>query len=320
MLLSVIIPCYHSEKTIGPVVERIVKTVKEDGRYDLEIILVNDNAPDAAWDKIEELADQYEAVKGISMMKNSGQHAALMAGYRASKGDVVVAMDDDGENPPEEMFKLVDRLGKDADVVYGDYPEEGKFDNGIRAVGSKLNDLVAVWLLGKPKDLYLSSYIASKREVVDEIIRYQGPFPYVDGLFLRSSDQIKNTQVEHQHRMEGESGYSMASLLKLWMNGFTAFSTVPLRLSSMAGFAFTGIGCIWILVILVQKLILHTDIEAGWSSIICLLLVIGGLILISLGLIGEYIGRIYITLNQSPQYVVYDVYQGKKKKSDHSNE
>ena len=314
MLLSVIIPCYHSQDTIEPVVERILKTVRQDGRYDLEIILVNDNAPDEAWTKISELADRHPEVTGISMMKNSGQHAALLAGYRYSRGDVVVAMDDDGQNPPEEMFKLVDGLGKDADVVFGDYPDEGKFASGFRAFGSKINDLMAVWLLGKPKDLYLSSYVASKRQVVDEIIRYRGPFPYVDGLLLRSTDRFKNVKVDHKDRMEGESGYSLGSLLKLWMNGFTAFSTVPLRISSLAGFFFTCIGCIWILITIVQKWIMNMDIAAGWPSIICLLLVIGGLILLSLGLIGEYIGRIYITINQSPQYVVYDVYRGVNEK------
>ncbi len=303
MLLSFVIPCYHSAGTLPGVVAEIVRTVTADGRYDYEIILVNDNPPDDTWRTIQAMCRENRRIRGMTMTRNFGQAAALMAAYRAARGEIVVGMDDDGQNPPSETFKLVDALHDGVDVAFGDYPE-GKYASVFRMLGSRLNDRMACWLLHKPKDLYLSSFVALRRCVVDEMIRYTGPYPYVDGLVLRATAGIVNVPVAHRPREAGSSGYSLRKLFMLWLNGFTAFSVAPLRALTLGGGLFTLAGLVFTVCIIVQKLLYGSAIDAGWSSLMCVLLVIGGLLLASLGLMGEYIGRIYISMNQAPQYVV----------------
>jgi len=237
------------------------------------------------------------------MMRNFGQHAALMAGFGLVGGDIVVCLDDDGQTPPSEMFKLIDALTEEVDAVYADYPES-KFSNAFRRMGSNVNDLMAQWLLAKPKGLYLSSYIAAKRYVIDQVVSYQGPYPYVDGLMLRSAGKIINRPVEHRERTAGQSGYSMKKLLGLWLNGFTAFSIKPLRMATALGGVFAAGGFLFALVVVIQKILFGSAIDAGWSSIVCLLLIIGGMLMAMLGLVGEYIGRIYVSMNAAPQYII----------------
>jgi glycosyltransferase involved in cell wall biosynthesis len=303
LLLSFVIPCYHSAETLPGVVAEIVRTVRADGRYDYEIILVNDNPPDDTWRVIEKLCRADGHIRGMTMTRNFGQAAALMAAYRASKGDIVVGLDDDGQNPPSETFKLVDALQDGVDVAFGDYPDV-KYASLFRMLGSRLNDRMACWLLNKPKKLYLSSFVALRRCVVDEMIRYTGPYPYVDGLVLRATTGIVNVPVAHKQREVGSSGYSLRKLFLLWLNGFTAFSVAPLRALTFGGGLFTLAGLVFTVCIIVRKLLYGDAIDAGWSSLMCVLLIIGGMLLASLGLMGEYIGRIYISLNQAPQYVV----------------
>lgn len=302
-LLSFVIPCYHSQESLRAVVQDILHTVEQDGRYDCEVILVNDNPPDDTWTLIQSLCQSDARVKGACMMRNFGQHAALMAGYRLVSGQIVVSLDDDGQTPPTEVFKLVDALNDSVDVVYGDYPER-KFANRFRQLGSNMNDWMACWLLQKPKGLYLSSYIAAKRRVIDEVVQYQGPYPYVDGLMLRSAGTIINVPVVHRERSAGKSGYSLKKLLGLWLNGFTAFSIKPLRLGTVLGILCAILGFAGTVIVVIQKLLLGNSIDAGWSSLVCLLLVLGGMLMAMLGLLGEYIGRIYVSLNAAPQYIL----------------
>lgn len=302
-LLSFVIPCYHSDQTLSAVVDDVLATVESDERYTCEVLLVNDNAPDATWDVIQGLCEAHDQVSGLCMMHNFGQHAALMAGYRASSGNIVISLDDDGQTPPSEAFKLVEQIEQGADLVYCHYEGMG-FSSGFRRFGSTVNDHMAHWLLDKPRGLYLSSYFAATRAVVEEVVRYQGPFPYVDGLFLRSAGRIRSVEVSHLEREQGASGYSLRKLLSLWLNGFTAFSVKPLRVATILGSVFALVGFVFALVVLVRKIIFDSAIDAGWSSLMCVLLVVGGLIMVTLGLVGEYVGRIYISQNQSPQYVV----------------
>lgn len=306
-LISFVIPCYHSADTIESVVRETLATVEGDGRYDCEVILVNDNAPDDTWAIIERLCSADTRVRGITMMRNFGQHAALMAGYRVSRGDVVVSLDDDGQTPPHEVFKLISKIEQGYDLVYCEYAGEEAFSSGFRRWGSNVNDCMARWLLGKPEGLYLSSYFAASRLVVDEVISYAGPYPYVDGLFLRSAGTIASVPVEHLERTSGQSGYSLGKLLGLWLNGFTAFSVKPLRVASGAGVVIALIGLILALVVVIRKFVLGAAVDAGWSSLMCAILVVGGLILAMLGLVGEYVGRTYVSMNAAPQYVVKDM-------------
>ena len=297
-------PDSHSAETLPAVVEDIRRTVEADGRYDFEVILANDNPPDETWQVIQQLAAADRRVKGLCMIRNFGQHAALMAGYRASRGDIIISLDDDGQTPPDQVFKLVDALDGTVDAVYGDYPADHKFANPFRRFGSNVNDKMAEWLLKKPKGLYLASYYAVPRYVMDEVIRYQGPYPYVDGLVLRSAGRFRNVPIAHKDRAVGQSGYSLKKLLGLWLNGFTSFSVVPLRLATLAGALFACAGFVFALVPILRKLVLGAAIDPGWTSIVCLMLIIGGMLMVMVGLAGEYIGRIYVSMNAAPQYAL----------------
>ena len=304
-LVSFVIPCYHSELTIRSVVEDIIKTMSDDGRYDCEIVLVNDNPPDETWDVILDICAEHDCVRGYNMTRNFGQHSALMAGYRFSRGDIVVSLDDDGQTPPSEVFKLIDELQGNVDLVYASYPENAHASL-FRKIGSSINDKMAEAFVGKPRDVYLSSYLAARRSVVDRVIQYSGPYPYVDGLMLQCCTEVKPVPVKHLDRMSGQSGYSLGKLLSLWLNGFTSFSVKPLRLSTIAGMAFACLGFIAALVIIIQKIVLGDEVSAGWSSLMCLVVIIGGIIMVMIGMTGEYIGRVFISMNKAPQYYIRD--------------
>lgn len=302
-LISFVIPCYHSAQTITPVVEEIERVVEEDGRYRCEVVLVNDNPPDETWQTILSLAEEHPCVRGFCMTHNFGQHAALMAGYRKSLGDIVVSLDDDGQTPPDQAFKLIDALGGNVDLVYASYPENA-YASVFRKLGSKVNDLMAQSLIGKPKDVYLSSYLAATRAVIDRVVEYQGPYPYVDGLMLQCCSEVKPIPVRHDDRASGSSGYSFKKLISLWLNGFTSFSVKPLHVSTFLGFSFAGIGLILAIILVIRKLILRDGIDAGWSSIMCMIIIVGGIIMMMVGMVGEYVGRMFMTLNHMPQYYI----------------
>ena len=305
MKISCVIPCYHSQHTLGDVVAEIGKTMAARPENEYEIILVNDNPPDETWDLICRLREADPHIHGICFSRNFGQHSALMAGYRQVTGDVVVSLDDDGQNPPSEMFRLIDAIDRDHDVVYAEYAH--KQHTRFRNLGSRLTNRMFSWMLNKPKELYLASYWAAKRFVIDQMIRCESPFPFVDGLLLQATTRVINVQVDHLPRAEGESGYTLGSLLKLWMNAFTSFSVKPLRIATMLGSGSALAGVIVGLVLVIRKLILREEIDAGWTSLMALMLFLFGVVMITLGLVGEYVGRVFISMNRNPQYVIeYD--------------
>ena len=266
-----------------------------------EIILVNDCSPDNVWETIKNIAKENERVIGISMSKNFGQHSALMAGYRQSKGDIVVSMDDDGQTPADEMFNLIDKIGEGYDVVYASY--ENKMHSGFRNFGSKMNDIMTEQMLGKPKGLRVSSYFAARRFVINEVCKYKRPYTYILGLVFQCTRNITNVPVKHRARMVGQSGYTFGKLINLWLNGFTAFSIKPLRMATASGVFFAILGFLYALYVLIHKFT-HPEVMMGWSSLISAIFILGGLILCMLGMIGEYLGRMYISINDAPQYVI----------------
>lgn len=303
--LSFVIPCYRSSQTIGDVVARIESTVEKDGRYDYEVVCVNDYSPDGTWDVLRKLADGDPRVKALGLSRNFGQHSALMAGFNYVTGDIVISLDDDGQNPPEEVFLLVDKLEEGGyDLVSARYSD--KKHSLFRRLGSKLSMGMSTALVGKPKDVDLNSYCAFRRFVADEIVKYQNAYPFVHGLMLRVTRNIANVEITHNERAVGSSGYSLRKLVSLWMNGFTAFSEKPLRLASIMGFVLAAVGFIFGIIIIVRKLLNPAEILAGYSSMMAVMLFLVGIILLFLGLLGEYIGRIYICLNNAPQYVIKD--------------
>lgn len=301
--LSFVIPCYRSENTVLTVVDEIENTVDQRPEFDYEIILVNDGSPDNVWDVIKKRAREDDKIIGINLSKNFGQHSALMAGYNNVTGDIVVSLDDDGQTPACDVFKLIDELDKGYDIVYAQYPETHQ--NWFRRMGSDFTKKVTDYLFDiKGDDRKGSSYFVAKRYLIDEMIKYKNAYPYLAGLVLRSTRNISMVDINHRSRLEGQSGYSIKKLLALWLNGFTAFSIKPLKLGTYLGFFLASLGFIFAIITVIRKLFITPMMEAGWSSIISIMLIIGGAILVMLGLMGEYIGRIYICINNSPQYVI----------------
>ncbi len=299
--VSFVIPCYRSEHTLEKVVLEIHKTLKDMKQYDYEIILVNDCSPDGTWAAIRRSCQENERIRGISFARNFGQHAALMAGLRQSVGDYVVCLDDDGQTPANEVGKLLERLEEGYDAVYASYSH--KQHSLFRNLGSKVNELMTRIMLEKPKELYLSSYFAVRRFVVEDMVRYENSYPYVIGLVLRATKNITNVEVNHRERQEGSSGYNLKKLLGLWFNGFTAFSVKPLRIATCIGCLSAAAGFLYGLYTIIKRLV-NPQVPMGFSSTMAAIVFFGGMIMIMLGLIGEYIGRIYISLNNSPQYVI----------------
>ena len=299
--VSFVIPCYRSEHTLENVVAEIHKTLKDMEQYDYEIILVNDCSPDGTWAVIRRLCQENSLIKGIHFARNFGQHAALMAGLRQSAGDYVVCLDDDGQTPADEVGKLLDKLEEGYDAVYASYAH--KQHSLFRNLGSKVNELMTRIMLEKPKELYISSYFAVRRFVVEDMVRYENSYPYVIGLVLRATKNITNVEVNHRERQEGSSGYNLKKLLGLWFNGFTAFSVMPLRIATCIGCLSAAVGFLYGLYTIIKRLV-NPQVPMGFSSTMAAIVFFGGMIMIMLGLIGEYIGRIYISLNNSPQYVI----------------
>ncbi len=219
-------------------------------------------------------------------------------------------MDDDEQTPGNEVGKLLEKIEEGYDVAYARYVS--KKHSIFRNIGSRINSKMTEFLLDKPKDLYISSYFAIRRYIVDEMVKYDHSFPYVIGLVLRSTKNIANVDVTHRERQEGSSGYSIQKLLSLWMNGFTAFSVKPLRLASLLGLILAAVGFISTIILVLNKLAHPSEVMLGWSSTMAVMMLIGGVLLIVLGIIGEYIGRIYICINKSPQYIIREKVQGKK--------
>lgn len=301
MKYSFVIPCYNSEKTIGGVVDEIREEMHTLNEEDYEILLVNDYSRDHTRDVIFSLAENDPRVKAISMAKNSGQDAACLAGYRYSTGEYVVSLDDDGQHPVNELDRMINKLQEGYDVVIAHYPS--KKHSVFRNWGSRVNDLMEVELLGKPKELYIGSFFIARRFIIDKVTEYPNPYPYIRGLLLSSTANIANVDVDHRERAAGKSQYTFKKLVKLWMNGFTSFSVKPLRIATFIGLMIALIGFIFAVYAVVIKL-LHPETAAGWASLMAVMTMIGGAILCTLGIIGEYIGRIYISINRVPQYVV----------------
>lgn len=301
MKISFVIPCYRSQKTLAGVIHEVQETMATLNGYTYEIILVNDASPDDTFSEIRRLCKENDNIIGIDMAKNFGQHSALMAGFHEVSGEIVVCLDDDGQTPANEVGKLLDKINEGYDVVYAEY--SNKKHSKFRNLGSHLNSVMTEHLLEKPKDLYISSYFAARKFIIDEILRYDNAYPYVTGLVLRTTRKICNVEVRHREREVGESGYSLSKLLGLWLNGFTSFSVKPLRLATFSGLFAAFLGLLFIIVTVIRRLV-DQSIPIGWSSTISIILLMGGMILFVLGIIGEYIGRIYICINHSPQYVI----------------
>lgn len=304
MKYSFVIPCYNSEKTISKLVKMTSSEMISLNKNNFEFILVNDFSKDNTIGELIKLADEYKNVKVIDLARNSGQHNALMAALNHVTGDVVIGMDDDLQTHPSQLNKLFSKLEEGHDLVYGKYPE--KKHSFFRNLGSRFNNWTVKLLLGKPKDLKACSFWVARRFVIDEVIKYKNPYTHLQGLFLRTTKNIVNVEIEHFERAVGESNYTIKKLIKLW-SSCTNFSILPLRIATVLGISLSGVGFLGALVVIIRKL-LNPDILVGWSSIMVAILFFSGLNLLFIGLVGEYIGRIFISINNAPQYVIRDTY------------
>ena len=304
--VSFVIPCYRSAQTLPGVVEELQTAMEAMQEYDYEVILVNDCSPDDTFEVIRRLSGENRRIRGINLARNFGQHSALMAGFRYGEGDIVVCLDDDGQTPAREVGKLLAGIRQRADVVYAKYNQ--KHHSGFRNWGSRINERMTRVMLGKPKDLYLSSYFAARRFVIEEVKRYENAYPYVIGLVLRTTGNIVNVEVTHRERAAGESGYTLGKLLALWFNGFTAFSVKPLRIATISGALCAMAGFLYGIYTIVKKIFINPPgLVTGFSALMSVLVFMGGMLMLMLGLVGEYMGRMYISMNNSPQYVIREM-------------
>ena len=306
MKLSICIPVYNGSETIVPLVRALDATFKD---MDIEVVLVNDGSRDSSAAVCKNLVAQYPYVVFVDLRRNFGEHNAVMCALNHCSGDYAVIIDDDLQNPPEEILKLLKEIQEGGyDVVYANY--HTKKHHWFRNFGSKVNDKFATWLIGKPKDLYLCSFKMINRAMIDEIIRYKGPFPYVDGLLLRATSSISSVFVEHHARAVGTSNYTLGKLFNLWLSMFINFSIKPMRFIMGTGLVISVLAFFLAVFFVIEK-ILHPEMVPGWTTLIVLVLFFGGLQSVFLGLIGEYIGKNYLDINKTPQWVVKDVHKSK---------
>ena len=300
--ISVVIPCYKSEKTIASVIKRTEDTIINDGRYDFEIICINDYSPDGTLQELKRIATEDNKVKVISLSRNFGQHGALMAGFHYIQGDIVLCLDDDGETPPEKMFLLIDKMIKENyDLVSAKYEEDNR--TFIRSAGSKISSAMSHFLIGRPKEVQLNSFYCFNCFIIKEVIKYDKPYPFVHGLILRVTKNMANVSIDRGERITGGSGYTFTKLLGLWMNGFTAFSEKPLRLAAYLGVISSIFGFVAAIIVIIRKL-QHPAMPVGYASTLVVMLFLFGIVMMVLGMLGEYIGRMYISINNAPQFVV----------------
>lgn len=299
--LSFVVPVFNGSGSIGRVVETIHRSF---GDLDFEVVLVNDGSADDSERVCLELQRQHpDTVTFLHLARNFGEHSAVLAGLNHARGNYVAVLDDDGQNPPEEVRRLYEAIRQGGqDVVFGRY--RVKHHGRLRNLGSRFNDRMANVMLHKPPDLYLSSFKIMNRFIVDEIVRYTGAFPYIDGLILRATSNLGQVDVEHRERQGGGSGYTLRKLFKLWLNMFLNFSITPLRLSALLGVCAAFVSLLLLVAIVIDKLYINPGVTVGLPTVLVTIVFFAGIQLIILGTIGEYLGRLFLDHSRSPQFVV----------------
>jgi len=303
LALSFVIPMYNSAATIGSLVHDLEKLSVDGGH---EIILVNDGSADTTSSVCRDLVRGARVpITLIEHARNFGEHNAVLTGWRHARGAYVVNLDDDGQNPPEEAVRLFQHAqSKQLDVVFGHY--DVKQHSWFRNLGSWFTNRMTDWALDKPPGFYLSSFRCVSAFVVREVIAYSGPYPYIDGLLLQVTQRIDSITVRHDPRRAGQSGYTLRRLVRLWLSAWVNFSVLPLRIATIVGLLTAGAGLI-AFGIVVWLWYMNAGPPSGWGSIMATVLVFSGTQLVILGLMGEYMGRMFLTVSQRPQSVVRDV-------------
>ena len=299
--VSILIPVYKNDGGLDELVNRIGASMANSVyANDFELILIDDCSPDNSWEVIQRLAEEHAFVQGATLSRNFGQHNAIMAGLNLVSGRYVVLMDDDLQHPPEAIPNMVQELVAGADVCYTRYANRQHATWKI--AGSKFNDLMASWLLAKPKGLYLSSFNALKRGMVDQISNHEGPFAYLDGLILDITRRIATVEIQHGTRAYGEGNYSFKKSISLWLRMVTGTSIVPLRMVTLMGALIAMLGFFGAIFVVISNFLYPAE-SKGWASIIVTILLVSGFQTLFIGVLGEYLGRIHLRLNNKPQYL-----------------
>lgn len=296
--ISVVIPVYKSEKCIPELTKQISDALKD---FSWELILVNDCSPDNSWTEIKKVAAENNNITGINLRKNGGQDLAILAGLNHAKGKWIVIMDDDLQHSPYDIPKLYTQAQKGFDVVYADFKQ--KKQKLWKNLGSWLNGKVSEITLGKPKGIYLSPFKIISSSVVKEMCKLNNLFPYIDGLIFQVTKNITQINIEHHKREYGKSNFTLVKSMQVFFRMMFGFSTFPLNFATYIGFFSSTMGFVLAIYFLV-KFLLGLEPLTGWTSLIMVILILGGLILLALGIIGKYIGQMYLTINNSPKYIV----------------
>jgi undecaprenyl-phosphate 4-deoxy-4-formamido-L-arabinose transferase len=301
--LSIVVPVYNGAETIGHLVNQLERLDLPGG---LDIILVNDGSSDNSREVCEKLTGNTRVpVTLVDHTRNYGEHNALLSGLRFARGEYIITMDDDLQHPPSEVLRLYKfACEQGADIVYTHF--ETMHYPAWRKLGSWFANKTADLVLDKPKGIYLSSFRCMKRFVAQELIRYTGPFPYIDGRVFHITKYVACLKVQHLPRAANKSNYTIRRLVHLWLSILTNFSVMPLRLGTFLGIAMTGVGFLGIVEVLIEYF-LYGIAVAGWGSLMLVVLLFSGVQLIILGLVGEYLGRVYLTVNKQPQSIIRDV-------------
>jgi undecaprenyl-phosphate 4-deoxy-4-formamido-L-arabinose transferase len=302
--LSIVVPVYNGAETVGELVEALAALNVPGGH---EIVLVVDGSPDDSLAVCRALGERVTVpITVIDHARNFGEHNAVLTGLRHARGAYVVTMDDDLQNPPSEVLRLLEHAQRTgADAVYTYYAD--KQHAAWRNLGSRFTNRIADWLLDKPRGLYLSSFRLLSAFVVEQVTRYDGPFPYIDGLVMQATTKLERLGVSHLPRAAGRSNYTLRRLVRLWLNMFLNFSVMPLRISTLTGFVLSIIGVFGVLFVLSEAVLGRTP--QGWASVMAAVLLLSGVQLMILGMIGEYLGRLYLTANRKPQAIVRDIHR-----------
>ena len=299
--ISFVIPVYNGSRSIGAVTDQIREHFSH---LDFEIVLVNDGSADDSEQVCRALVEGHpETIRFVHLARNFGEHNAVLAGLNHACGSYVAVLDDDGQNPPREVQRMCDELkAGNYDVVFGRY--RVKRHSAFRNLGSWFNDRTANLALGKPRDLYLSSFKVMNRFLVDEITRYTGPFPHIDGLILRTTNNLGQVDVEHLPRVGTPSGYTLSKLFLLWLQLFLNFSIAPLRIAAVVGVLTASSSVILMLAIVFDRLFINPGVAVGIPTVLLTIVFFAGIQLVLLGVIGEYLGRLFLDHSKSPQFTV----------------
>ena len=297
--LSIVIPLYNAAETL-PALYREISALQVAGGH--ELIIVNDGSRDETEAVALKLTRESALpMTFLSLSRNFGEHNAVLAGLRAVSGRYAVTMDDDLQNPPSEALKLLAVAeAEKRDVVFGVY--EHKEHSWWRNAGSWLTNRLADFVVDKPRKLYLCSFRCLSRFVIDEITKSRTPYPYIDGLIFQVTQNVGPARVRHAERTQGASGYNFRKLIRLWISMLVNVSVVPLRLMTLAGMLTSALGFLAVIEVVFEHLLQKQP--TGWSSTMAAILVLAGIQLLLLGIMGEYIGRIYLGISEKPQSVV----------------